>query len=60
MKKNWKTIVIGILGGVLLGLNKTFELGIDETHINYITILAMSFFAKDYDTTGIGNDASKK
>lgn len=57
--KNWKTIAIGIFGGVLLGLNRTFELGIDETHINYLTVLMLSFFAKDYDTTGIGKDATK-
>lgn len=59
MTANWKTIAIGILGGVLLGLNRAFEWGIEETHINYLTVLMLSLVTKDYDTTGIGKDATK-
>lgn len=57
--KNWKTLAVGILGGVLLGVNRSMNLGIDESHINYVTLLMLSIFAKDSDTTGIGSSATK-
>jgi hypothetical protein len=57
---NWKTTLSGVIGGVVILVNKYFDLGLPQDVVIAVVIGVVALFMKDYDTTGNGREAAKE
>jgi hypothetical protein len=60
--KNWKTTLSGILGSIAISLIPVVQgKGLDLQYIIIGSLMGiLGYFAKDYDTTGVGRNAEKE
>lgn len=60
LNKNWKTSLTAVIAGVVILVNKYWELGLPVEVITAVGIGLVGLFAKDCDTTGAGDNARKE
>ena len=57
---NWKTTLSAVLGGVVILVNKYWDLGLPQDVVIAVVIGVVALFMKDYDTTGNGKESTKE
>jgi hypothetical protein len=57
---NWKTTLSAVLGGVVILVNKYWDLGLPPDVVIAVVIGVVALFMKDYDTTGNGKESTKE
>jgi Na+-translocating ferredoxin:NAD+ oxidoreductase RnfD subunit len=57
---NWKTTVTGLVGGIVILVNKYASLDLPSEVIITVVICALALLTKDHDATGGNREVNKK